>query len=647
MGNEQSHLSGIDIEDKAVEISDFWSQHSASFKNFDNKSIVTLFVGEIFINGPLWTVHTPLEKCSKNLMLYRHPCILKYISSWQKNSKYYLAVENVKPLSQILGSLSTLQVSVGLFSILKSLCFLHEKASVSHNNLCTSSIYVTSDGSWKLGGMEFLCKYEELKPEYLNKIKPYRYNKSQDSKEDDLIRKSNTPKEFVDAYAFFNLVSEVLKAELVDSEIPSVKSFLLLCKNSLMANLEDRPKLMDLLTHDFFHHEFILIYSFLEELPLKSEDEKTSFFTNLSSRLIQFNESLVAAQLGSLLLSRMVLINKVAQDHLIPLILCFRTASEDSSNSMALFNEPTFKKYIVPKLLEIFCVRDAQIRLILLKHFCSYVYAFSEEELQSYILPELLVGIKDTNDHLVSVTLKALADLVPILGASIVIGGKRAKLFTDGRPTSARKSRTCPKTTNNFPLNQTDLINSDILNTNVDIEQSELSSFRELPERQRPDGEEVEDSTDEIEPSVEEELEWEEWGNENDENNQCLQENRSIGVTTENEIVSVDNGNLTNDEIQDLVEPEIDISLISTIQKLSHPRKNNTIQDINHLDIKNQRNKDNQDDIDFFGDMEPTIESSQKFVIDTILDKNINNTLSKLELKEQGEDDGWVEEDWE
>jgi uncharacterized membrane protein len=44
------------------------------------------------------------------------------------------------------------------------------------------------------------------------------------------------------------------------------------------------------------------------------------------------------------------------------------------------------------------------------------------------------VGIKDTNEQLVSVTLRALADLIPVLGATAVIGGKREKLFTDGRP---------------------------------------------------------------------------------------------------------------------------------------------------------------------------------------------------------------------
>ena len=58
----------------------------------------------------------------------------------------------------------------------------------------------------------------------------------------------------------------------------------------------------------------------------------------------------------------------------------------------------------------------------------------TKEELQEQILPNLLLGIKDTNDLLVAKTLRCLADLVPILGSAMVIGGNRGRLFADGRP---------------------------------------------------------------------------------------------------------------------------------------------------------------------------------------------------------------------
>lgn len=146
-------------------------------------------------------------------MIYRHPCIIKYISSWSKSSKFYLAVEHVRPLSHVFSTLSTLQLCIGLYSILKALCFLHEKAKASHNNVCLASVYITDDGNWKLGGMEFSCKYHELSKEHLSKSKANRYAAAVDVNEEENIQKPGVLKEFVDAYAFFVLVGELLKSD--------------------------------------------------------------------------------------------------------------------------------------------------------------------------------------------------------------------------------------------------------------------------------------------------------------------------------------------------------------------------------------------------------------------------------------------------
>lgn len=90
-----------------------------------------------------------------------------------------------------------------------------------------------------------------------------------------------------------------------------------------------RPKLGDLLDCPFFNHDFIKIYSFLTELPLKSDEEKADFFTQLPEKLGGFNEIAVASQLGGLLLSRLVLLNKTAQKSLLPLILIPQKGDEN------------------------------------------------------------------------------------------------------------------------------------------------------------------------------------------------------------------------------------------------------------------------------------------------------------------------------
>lgn len=384
MGNDQSQqLKGLEISRKAIQVTDYWSLYNGEIPTESSVSVISIFQGETLVTGQFWTNQNPLERAIRNLKIYRHPNILKYIASWNKGSLKMLATERCRPLATCLNVTSDVQICLGLRNILCALIFLMEQANVRHLSISISSIYVTEDGAWRLAGFEHLWSGKEFNMTLLEKSKNYRYPKAIDS--DELKNKGQG----VEQYAFAVMCEEILHNKN-DSNIPAVEDFKSYCATHLKhSNVAMRPKLSAILLHPLFNHDFILIHSFLTELPLKSPQAKMEFFTGLVDRLRTFDPETVAEQMGSLLLSRIVLLDTTAQLCVTPYVL--RPKADDLSPG--LFAARIFSGYIIPRIQQVFCVQDAQIRLTLLEHFPDYVPYFSKEDLKEQILPQ--VGFQD------------------------------------------------------------------------------------------------------------------------------------------------------------------------------------------------------------------------------------------------------------
>lgn len=243
--------------------------------------------------------------------------------------------------------------------------------------------------------------------------------------------------------------------------------------------------------------------------------------------------------------------------------------------------------------MQIFAVRDAQIRLILLEYFVDYMNFFTLDELTDQLLPQLLVGIKDTNDILVASTLHCLAELVPILGSAVVVGRNRGRYFADGRPQSMSQ----PTTTNDHWMEHrsiTPVMNSVKYTSNsplldpADLSESYVSTTVNLVPMRDGGGEDVKSSSEVLELDDDN---WSDW------------EGESKMVT----------GNLRP-------------SIGSTVDAVHH--REHTFVDVKELDIKTKRR--NSEEIDFFKDMEPVIHRTNVLLI---AEDNINgNDTSKDEL---------------
>ncbi|XP_046583622.1 protein-associating with the carboxyl-terminal domain of ezrin-like isoform X2 [Haliotis rubra] len=432
MGAENSILENCEWGDVIPTSSETdWSLQLASLKD---ESTVTVFRHKRKDKKEV----DLLQRATKNLRTLRHPNLLRFIASGVNSDGSYLVTERVQPLENTLTSLHPFEICAGLHSVLEALLFLHDTVGVSHNNVCLSSVYVTTDGTWRLGGLEHSCKFQEADAEFLDKCLAFRNEETVSPEEKQGVVKATVEYGHArDVFAFGVLV-EQLQEKLEDLG-DLTKTFELLVQDEcLNVDPEQRPTVQTLLNDRMFRHDFIDVLRFVKNVTTKSEEEKKKFFSNVTARLLSLPEELVAKRLAVTLLSRFVMLDETANKALLANLL---TPYREKSRPPVRPNQPSpilcaqlFKDHVIPELFRIFHIRDSHIRLVLLTHFPAYVDLFEKETLEETIFPQLLIGLRDTNDSIVAASLRSLSYLVPILGGDVIIGGARKKFFSEGMP---------------------------------------------------------------------------------------------------------------------------------------------------------------------------------------------------------------------
>ena len=306
--------------------------------------------------------------------------------------------------------------------------------------------------------------------------------------------------------------------------------------------------------------------------------------------LYSLPEAVVGAKLATTLLSRLVVLNPAAQTHLLPHLLVPRTADGPEG----LLDVANYRQYILPILARILPVRDAQIRLVLLHYFPHYVGLMDRDHLVDSILPEILLGIKDTDDAVVAATLRSLADLVPMLGGAAVIGGTRLKLFANGAPkTAVASAETSARPTSRKT--------SAVLRPGPAL----------LPERHEPDGGEDDAGrrTTAAHPlETDDEDRWSDWEEDDDED--------EAPVKGADPLTAV-----------------VDISrAVPTIIAKGRPAIED---DLSALEIQV---KAKEDEIDYFADMAPTISAAKPLAV---VVPSAGQLSFNADDKEADADDGW------
>ncbi|CAL1547743.1 unnamed protein product, partial [Lymnaea stagnalis] len=376
-----------------------------------------------------------LKKCALILKTLRHPNIVRFIGYSESSDRVWLATESVVPLVTAVPEMSPEELCVGLCDILHGLDFLHSKLGMNHNNLCLSSIYVSPDGTWKLGGLEHACKFTDATQEYLEKCRAFRHEDSLSPEEKTgNVRIDGALGHARDIFAFGALVDSLL--DLVKEKNDIIKTLDQQMSVCSSADPASRPKVTTLLGMTALKSDLLEILSYLKNIAIKSDTEKREFFSHLVERLRKIPETVLARRLVVPLLARFVLLNEWADKLVLPYLLRPKRDSTGTNSSaiQGLLDESLYKQYVINHLFNIFHVHDSHIRLVLLEHFSHYVQLFTRAQLEDDIFIQILLGVRDTDDRIVAASLRALADLVAVLGGDFVIGGSRKSFFFHGLP---------------------------------------------------------------------------------------------------------------------------------------------------------------------------------------------------------------------
>eukprot|EP01064_Diplonema_japonicum_P030861 TRINITY_DN5348_c2_g1_i1.p1 TRINITY_DN5348_c2_g1~~TRINITY_DN5348_c2_g1_i1.p1 ORF type:complete len:711 (+),score=65.59 TRINITY_DN5348_c2_g1_i1:266-2134(+) len=354
------------------------------------------------------------------------PGFLKCLDAVDTPTVYYIATEECVSLadaltnSEFTGEETREEfIAYGTYCIIQALTHLH-KRSLIHANCNRRSIYCTKSGDWKLWNLEFVTNISDSSSASYFKVYDLHLDKKYKPPELEqenwaLIEKS--PAHAVDAWGVACLLYEIFVGPLEDVEISKMKtakgvprSLMSSYTGLLAAQPKVRTNPLKLLTNCTYYSEntFIAVQKEIDELSLKDQPERDSFFRRLAGLVDTFPPAnckftilpklTTALQFGSGGASALEPILRIGEK----------------------LNESEYTTLVVPGVVQLFASPEPIIRIKLLQSIGKFAGAIPKHVLATEIWQYLVQGFTNKVPEIRELTIKAMISVVPSLNAALV-----------------------------------------------------------------------------------------------------------------------------------------------------------------------------------------------------------------------------------
>ncbi|KAI0107115.1 armadillo-type protein [Nemania sp. FL0031] len=368
----------------------------------------------------------PLAKNAlKKLRTMRHPGVIKVLDAVETDSYIYIATERVVPLRWHVKrkSLSPETIKWGLYSVARTVKFINDEGSSIHGCLRVASIYTTESGEWKLGGFELLSNvkddeaiiytYGSLVPDS-NRFTPPELAQSGW----DAIKKS--PHSAVDSYNFGTTIFEVFNGDFTGaSQAGQTKGIPPTMHAGYKRLVNPNPKARITVktfleqgrrSGGFFDSPLIKLTDGIDNLDVKSEEERASFLDDLDQLTDDFPEDFFKMKVLPELLKSVEFGGGGPKAFGVVMKIATKLTNED------------FEARVQPVVIRLFGNPDRAIRVCLLDNLPLMIDRLPQKVVNDKIFPNMVSGFTDLAPVVREQTLKSVLVVIHKLSDRVING---------------------------------------------------------------------------------------------------------------------------------------------------------------------------------------------------------------------------------